>query len=159
MSRRPYPVGSPAMIRPLSAVAALAAILALAACGGSSELSKSELVSQADTICKKTSDKLDKIPPPRKQSDLSAYGQKASSAIADGTGQLRELKPPKAQQDDYDTFVSAAERQQKLASDLSEVSKDKDRSKIKKVLTDAQKADQEGKAAAKRIGLKECGKS
>jgi predicted small lipoprotein YifL len=148
------------MNRCVLSLAALLAALAIAACGGGGdELSKSELVSQADKICKDTSEQLDKIPTPNKPSDLSEYGQKASDVIGDGTKKLKELQPASDVKKDYDTFTNAAERQKELASDLAGVAKSGDRAKIQSVLTDAQKADSDGKAAAGRIGFKECGKS
>jgi hypothetical protein len=147
------------MNRRLLPLAASFAALALTACGGGGELSKSELVSQADKICKQTSAKLDKIPTPTKPADLEQYGQKASDAIGEGTSKLKDLNPPASVKKDYDTFTSAAERQKQLASDLANVAKSGDRAKIQAVLTKAQKADSEGKTAAKNIGFKECGKS
>jgi hypothetical protein len=144
--------------RALPLAAGLAA-LALAACGGGSELTKSELVTQADNICKDTSKELAKIPKPTKLSDLADYGNKASDAIGSGTKKLKGLDPEQSLQKDYDTFTDAAARQKQLASDLAGVAKSGDRAQIQAVLTKAQKADAEGKAAATRIGFKECGKS
>jgi hypothetical protein len=147
------------MNRRLLPLAASFAALALTACGGGGELSKSELVSKADKICKQTSADLDKIPTPTKPADLAEYGQKASDAIGEGTDKLKDLKPPSSVEKDYNTFTSAAARQKELASELADVAKSGDRAKIQAVLTKAQKADSEGKTAAKNIGFKECGKS
>src|SRR5215211_7637709 len=138
--------------RVLSLAAPLVA-LTLSACGGGGELKKSELVSQADKICKDTSAKLDKIPTPSKPADLSQYGQKASDAIGEGTKKLKDLKPAKSVEKDYDTFTNAADRQKDLAAELADIAKSGDRKKIQAVLTEAQKADSEGKAAASRIGF------
>src|SRR3954447_11871738 len=144
--------------RVLPLVAGLAALV-LAACGGGGELKKPELVSQADKICKDTSKELGKIPTPTKPADLADYGNKASDVIGAGTKKLKGMNPEQSLQKDYDTFTNAAERQKELASDLAGVAKSGDRAQIQAVLTKAQKADAEGKAAASRLGFKDCGKA
>ena len=142
---------------PLTAIA-----LGLSACGGSGgsgdQLSKSELVSKADAICKDVSAKLDKVPSPKTSADLTDYGNKASSIIKDGANKLDDLNPGSDTQKDFDQFVSAAKKQADLAGQLADAAKSSDQGKIRTILTDARKSDATGKAAAQKVGLKECGK-
>jgi hypothetical protein len=146
------------------AVVPLAAIaLSLSACGGSGggsgdQLSKSELVSKADAICKDVSAQLDKVPSPKTSADLSDYGNKASSIIKDGANKLDNLNADSSTQADFDKFVSAAKKQADLAGQLADAAKSSDQGKIRTILTQARVSDTQGKAAAKKVGLKECGK-
>ena len=146
----------------LSFLAVLVAALALSACGSSGgsggQLSKDDLVKQADAICKDVSAKLNKVPSPKSSADLSDYGNKASSIIAGGVDKLDNLQPSDSDKQSFDAFISAAKKQSDLAGQLADAAKSSDQTKIRSILVQAKASDTKGKAAAAKLGMQACGK-
>ena len=134
--------------------------LLLAACGssGGDKLSKSDLIAKADKICSDASKQVKALKP----SNLRDSGQvqKATSSAAklaqDAAGKLKDLTPPDSVKADYNTFTMSIISQAEKANALSDALKKKDKAKIKSSLQSLQQGGAKGKAAAQKIGFKEC---
>ena len=147
----------PPLISPVS-LPAIAA-LALAACGGGSGApSPSASSSPRPTTSARTRARSSTRSRRRRSRPTSPTTATRPARSVEGAKKLKDLDPPQRHQKDFDTFASAAERQKELASELADAAKSSDQAKIRTILTQAEGATAKGKAAATRIGLKECGK-
>jgi hypothetical protein len=153
--------------RRLAIVAALCSAVALGACGkgddddggggGGEPLSKAEFISKADAICKEAEQKIESQPDPQELGDLVGLAESSKKVTEDSLSDLRELEPPAEVRRDYETALQTLEGQLELLDDLKSGAEDEDAEAVQKVAERAQVLDRRGDAAAKRIGLKECG--
>jgi hypothetical protein len=141
---------------PLALSAALAASLALGACGGSA-LSKDEYVKQADAICKSFDAKQKKLPQPKSISDFADLTKKAKPLIEDQIKQLRGLKAPDSIKKQTNQAYDLLDQQVPKLDELSAAAKKNDTAKIQQVAVSAGKLSAQANAKAKEIGLKVCG--
>ncbi|WP_157260924.1 hypothetical protein [Patulibacter minatonensis] len=145
--------------------AALAALtLSLAACGGDDggsgdgTLSKGDLQSKANAVCKDVETRLKAVTQPSDIQDAnvaSAYFDKVAPLATDLVDRLKALKPGDAEKADYDAFTAASTK----VSDLLGTLKDKAKAKDQSGLQDLAKLDplgSEANAAAKKLGLDAC---
>src|SRR5712691_3183540 len=89
----------------------LAALLVLAACGGSSRLSKDEFTKKADAICAKYDAKAKAATQGATASPkaLAKSIDKLIPLVKKEAGELKDLKPPKDLQDRYDRWIKSGE--------------------------------------------------
>lgn len=99
---------------PLAVLAA--AVLLLSACGGSSRLTKAELIKQGDVICKDARTKADPVGTnlgAPSQANLSqwadAFGQ-LLPIYEDMTGKLKALSPPETDQATWDQITGGLDK-------------------------------------------------
>jgi hypothetical protein len=131
--------------------------LAFAGCGGGGdELSKSELISKADAICKAVNTKGDALGDPKSFADLEQLGAKARDISDNGVQKLKELEAPKEIQNDWTRFVDMADQQTRYASDLVDAAKARDQQKIQSIATRAGANSNRLHALARRNGFKDC---
>ena len=78
------------------AASALLVALLVAGCGGGGggRLSRTDYAKQADKICSTYNAKLNALPQPKSQAELSAFVGKAVPLVSDASDRLAELKPP-----------------------------------------------------------------
>ncbi len=88
--------------------AILIACVAITGCGGSSTLSKQELVNKANAICKSTRDAAVKIQPPTSSDAKSqaAYWDKAAPLLDKAVTQLSALNPDSSAKANWTVFVN-----------------------------------------------------
>jgi|SRR5829696_137960 len=141
-------------MRAHAAVTALL-LLPLAACGGG--LSKSELVSKGDAICKRVNDEVAKQPDPQTAADLEGLAKKTVKISDPAIDDMEALEPPDELEKDFDAFVASLKKQRNLTKEIGEAAGAGDTAKIQKVATDAQKAQAEYQRLSNKIGFKECG--
>lgn len=141
---------------PLLLSTALAASLALGACGGST-LSKDEYIKKADAICKDFDAKQKKLPDPKSISDFEDLTKKAKPLIKDQISQLRDLKAPDSIKKQADQAYDLLDQQVPKLDELSAAAKKNDTGKIQQVAQSASKLSEQANAKAKQIGLKVCG--
>lgn len=135
---------------------ALLAGLLIAACGGSEELSKGKLVSRGDKICKDTLAKLEKIDPPKSQSELGGVAKEAAKVIEPANEKIQDLKAKDSKvQKDLKLVQKAFARQVKVFN----AGKGGNRAKLESASKAGEKDFRDGRAAARRIGFKECGQA
>jgi hypothetical protein len=149
----------------LGSVLALAVLaLGLTACGSSdskdSGLSKSDLISKANAICKRGTKEGTAIKPPASLNDAAvaaAYFDKVEAVTKKETADLKALKPASDVKADYNAFTTA----QQTAEDLVEQITAKAHAKDASGQADIAKLGPLGKkvnAAAKKLGANDCTK-
>jgi len=149
----------------LPLVALLLAALTLGACGSSDdssdngELSKAQLIAQADTICRAAGNKIKALATPKSLSDVRAYTKDAAAATADGVGKLEGLSPPAAIKSDYEAFLAIVRNVTKQAAKAADATSPQDAAKLQATLKDVIKQGAESRRLAQKIGFKACGTS
>lgn len=148
------------------ALALLAAgALALPACGGDDEddggggeaLTKAQLVSQADAICRDLNQKVDALPEPESVEDIETFAQDLLDTVEPAVADLKALVPPSEVEADYDRAMELLDNQVERTRELQEAGKEGDEAKVRSVIASGEKDDAEGDRIARKIGLKECG--
>lgn len=99
-----------------SGAAALALVLAVAACGGSSQ-SIGRLRGQATRICQGALAGSDRIAAPSLASDTAAFLRRGTYVLRPELAQLQALRPPSDQADTYSAALAAASRQVTILDD------------------------------------------
>lgn len=143
-----------------AAVVSLAAVL-LAACG-EKRLSKDELITQADVICKEANDKLEAAgkqlgqnPTPEQ---IQALAEGAIPVINGAVTKLRALKPPKDDQQTIDNLWDKGVAIVPLLRQLADAAKAKDQAAVGVAFQKVEAASTEFDQLAQSYGFKECGK-
>lgn len=98
------------------AVAALALVVAVAACGGSSQ-SIGRLRGQATRICQGALAQSDRIAAPSLASDTAAFLRRGTYVLGPELAQLQALRPPSDQAGTYSAALAAASRQVTILDD------------------------------------------
>jgi hypothetical protein len=139
-------------------VAGLAVVAA--ACGGSDRLSKSEFISQADSICAKYEQKIRSAMqgiPAGNEAQLADAIERVLPVIRTGNGELRDLKPPENLQDRYDRWMQIGDDEVTAARKLHDALREGDRQGVQSAFADLQKADaQQDRLAREELGLTGC---
>lgn len=134
----------------------MAATLLLAACGGSDRLSKAELVTKADAICKATRDKLTALPQLQAGADLVAYARKTTAIAQNTLDQLRALKPPSNLEKPYKTYQNVVVRAIAATNELADPAIQKNPTRLRQLQLANQSLSVQARAAAQTIGFKVC---
>jgi hypothetical protein len=95
--------------RPNRAAALLSVALAtlvVVGCGGSSSLSRADLVSRANTICKRVNDKISAAGTATSAADVVRIGPGIVAAEQQGLNELRKLKPPSSLKADWNKILA-----------------------------------------------------
>src|SRR5690348_5755930 len=93
--------------------------LSLTACGGSgARLSRAAFDARADTVCRKYTSKIDKVPGPKNISQVSAYVDVVKPYIERGVDEIAHLRPPATLQHLYDEWLASQREGLKLADGL-----------------------------------------
>lgn len=145
--------------------------LTLAACGSSDEspgdpanrgsdaasdqLSKTELIAQADKICSGTAEKIRARPTPTSLPEIAQFSEGNANANDESVRKLRALTPPDSLKADYTAFTERAEMVGEQARDVAEAARTND---VNKLLSAAGKvaSDVESLRLARKIGFKVC---
>ena len=87
--------------------ALLAVCVAVAGCGGSSTLSRAELVKKANAICAQSESQAAKLQAPTSSDAKSqaAYWDKAVPVVSNASSQLSALKPDSSTSADWNAFI------------------------------------------------------
>jgi len=145
--------------RSLVAPALLAAV-AVAGCGGSKELSRSELIAKADPICRKANNALDssKITP----KNLPSLAPGLATTYEQASSELAKLKPPLSMAADWKVIVSGYRRAGVGFQELGVASKTSSLAKPSKTLIAGEKEQFGGQhdraVTASRNGFVDCSK-
>jgi hypothetical protein len=138
----------------------LAALLALVAAGcGSQALSKADYVAKADAICRTYDKKLEALPSPKSIKDIGTLADNAIPIVDEGIAKLRDLKPPDDLKSGVDHWLDLNKQNLDDFKKLRDAAKKGDASTTQALANQIGQHEKETDAAARKIGLKECGKS
>ncbi|MEP6976944.1 MAG: hypothetical protein ABI948_02705 [Thermoleophilia bacterium] len=142
------------------AASALLVALFVAGCGGggSSRLSRIEYAKQADRICLSYNAKLNGLPQPKSQAELSAFVGKAVPLVSDASDRLAELKPPQDEQRIADSWNQANSDIVRALQGLQDAAKAKNNAKMQTELAAGNKANSRANTLAKTLGMNACSK-
>jgi hypothetical protein len=143
----------------LGLAASLAAITALAGCGGSSGPSKADFAKKADALCA-TTNKLHPPLPTPKTATAAAAQQAAEVQIRTQLDQqLKALKVPGSAKADFDAYNAGTQR---IIATITTMKTDATSSNQRKYAADQQvfqQASVEREKSAVKLGFKTCGRS
>jgi hypothetical protein len=139
------------------------AVVALVAggCGSKSGgLSKSEFVKQANAICAKYEQRVQKRMagiPAGNEAQLASSIEKVLPVIREGNDELRSLKPPDGLQGHYDRWMKIADAEVAAASKLQNALRKGDRQAIQSAFAELQTKDvDQDRLARQELGLNGC---
>jgi ABC-type phosphate/phosphonate transport system substrate-binding protein len=134
---------------------ALLAAVAVAGCGGSKELSRSELVAKANTICKHGNDalKTSKISP----ANLATVAPQVAAVDRQVSSELAKLKPPSAMSADWAAIVDGWQKAGEGLTKIGQAAQAKQ--KTQEMIGEGifTKAQDDRAVTARRNGLESCG--
>jgi hypothetical protein len=139
------------------ALLVVAVVLAVGACGDdSNQLTKSELVTQADTICRSMNARIEKLGKPRSLAGVERVGSQARRISDEQVKKLLDLKAPKDFADEWKRLVAIAGRATGYAGEVAAAAKAKDRQKIRSIVTAGIRTTKRFDALARRNGFRDC---
>jgi hypothetical protein len=95
-------------------LAALAALLAIAGCGGGGGMSAKDYRAKADAICTTIRSERDRIPPAQDLEQLKAVGRTTIAINTDAVRHLKALDPPGDLKGSHEVIVTRLEETVKL---------------------------------------------
>lgn len=157
----------------LGAFALVALAVALTGCGdaktsgaaaGSSSappikterLTKSELISRADAICKDMQEQIKAVPPPENIAGLADALAKQIEISQPAIKQLLTLNPPADIADTYDSWTTKMQELHEMTIRARSAAKDGPSGEIGKIVTEGGKIDQQANALGTKLGFKVC---
>jgi hypothetical protein len=145
------------MIR--GALAVGAALLLAAGCGGGGgSLSKGDYAKKADAICAKYNRKINALGSPKSLADIGPFADKALALERKGNQELRDLKPPKDEEQTAKRWTAQNDKVADAVADLSAAAKKNNRAGIQAALRRGQAANKQANALAKQLGAQVCGR-
>jgi ABC-type sugar transport system ATPase subunit len=146
--------------RALVAIALMgAALTAASGCGSSSKpLTRAELTTKANTICRKVTVKLQAATKKGVSSvqQIAHLAPQLASFEETALMELGKLIPPAELENDWKTFISGAQTLAENTSKLGEYAKANNLKGAKALIKSSTKTQQQMVTIAKRDGLKEC---
>jgi hypothetical protein len=150
----------------VSATALAATVgLTLSACGGgSSGLSRTDLATKANAICKSVNAKLDAVPAPSASGiqdapTAAAYFDKLLPIVTSAQSQVEGLKADDDAKADWAAFVKAEASSTNLLKSVDAKAHAADPSGLSDLQTEGPKTDAAVNAAAQKIGATDCADS
>jgi hypothetical protein len=145
------------MARGALTLAASAALLALAACGGEEQqLSQAELREQGNAICARYDKQIDEIAVPSSVEQIPAYVAKAAPIVEDEIEALKELDPSDKDQETFDQMIAEEEKTLVAGRALSDAAEKNDEAAVEKALNEGNTSSNRADEHARALGLTKC---
>jgi len=142
--------------RRIGALALSAIVLAAPGCGKSSKpLTRAQLISQADAICKRVNAKL-KVSKINSKQDIARVVPQLATYEQQALADLGKLVPPASMANDWKTIVAGAQTLADNTAKLGEYAKENKLKAARGLVSTSEKVQQQVQATAKRDGFKEC---
>jgi hypothetical protein len=140
-----------------SALAAAGLTLVVAAGCGGGRLSHGEFVKKADAVCSAYRAQTTPAVSPRSYDGIVAWGRRTLPIYAAALRRLRQLQPPRADEQTVHAWLAADARVQRATRDLVEAAQKRDYPSVSAAVSRAQLAGSESRQAATTLGLQVCG--
>jgi len=143
----------------MTRVAAAGVVLALvlAGCGGGGgRLSKDDYAKQADAICSKYNRKIQALGAPKSLAEIGGFADKALALTRKGNDELKQLEPPKNEEQTAKEWVAQNDLVANAVADLRDAAKKNDRAAIQTALRRGQAANNTANSLARDLGLRVC---
>jgi hypothetical protein len=144
------------MVRGALSLAAGAAALLVAGCGGEERLSQAEFQEQGNAICAKYDKQIEEIGTPTSVEEVPAYVNKVLPIVERQIEDMKELNPPEEDQETYDKMIAEAEKTVDAGRDLGEAAEANDDAAIEKALNEGNAASDRADEHATELGLTDC---
>jgi hypothetical protein len=145
------------MRRGLAVLVVLAALALAAGCGGGGkQLTKAELVTQADAICRKYEAKINALGEPTSLAGLKEFADKAVPLFDSGLDELRALQPPENLEGTYREWLETGEKQREAAERIGDAADKGDEQGLQRIIRDLGTSEQRSNALAAQLGFKDC---
>ncbi len=140
-----------------SATATLAATaIVLGGCGGSAApLTRAELISKADTICKRVSGKLT-TKTITSVKDVARTAPQLAAVEQEALNELSKLEPPASIENDWKTFIAGAQRLAENTSKLGEYAKANTLKGSAGLIASSEQTIKQMTAIARKYGISSC---
>jgi hypothetical protein len=144
------------MVRTALTLAAGAAALVVAGCGGEERLSQAEFREEGNAICAKYDKQIEEIGTPTSVEEVPAYVNKVLPIVERQIGDMKELNPPEEDQEAYDDMIVEAEKTLAAGRDLAEAAEANDEAAVEKALNEGNAASDRADEHATELGLTDC---
>jgi hypothetical protein len=144
--------------RRVTGALALAGALTVAGCGdsGPPRMSKEAYQRRGDAICTSYLDRIKKLGTPSELSEISPYIAKALPILSETVDRLGTLRPPKALDDEFESYLEAMQATRKRAIDLRNAAARADGGAVEGLLADAARAGSTTDDLARKAELEAC---
>jgi hypothetical protein len=140
----------------LATVALAATALAVGGCGGSSQpLTRAELTSKADAICKRVSGKLAAKTVTSVQ-DVARTAPELAAVEQEALNELSKLEPPASIENDWKVFIAGAQKLAENTSKLGEYAKSNSLKGTAGLIASSEQTVKQMTAIAKKYGITDC---
>jgi hypothetical protein len=144
------------MVRGALTLAAGAAALLVAGCGGEERLSQAEFQEQGNAICAKYDKQIEELGTPTSVEEVPGYVNKALPIVERQIEDMKELNPPEEDQETFDAMISEGEKTVEAGRDLGEAAEANDQAAIEKALNEGNAASDRADEHATDLGLTDC---
>jgi hypothetical protein len=142
---------------PAFAVLGLAITIAVAGCGGDDSRSREEFISEAGAICEEYDQRVDQVEEPESVDEMERYVNEVRPVVEDGFNQLEELQPPEELEERWDELMASKGETLEVLDDLDEAAAKGDLDRMREIIEEASRREEESDRIARAIGLQECG--
>jgi hypothetical protein len=122
-------------------------------------LTKAALVREADAICKRVNTRVKALAAPGNREEAVRVLDKTVEITQEGLGAIKELRPPSALETVYDAWVEKIEALVDTAKQARDAAKRDDEQTFQDALAKGNRLNRDAKRAARKVGLRECGRS
>jgi len=133
-------------------------VLAAAGCGGDDGgPSKKEYIVDLDKVCKRSNEKIQKVPAPKSIKGIGTYTRKTRPIIEGSIKEAEDLELPKEQGDGFEAYVTDSKDSLTGLDDLQKAADANDTAAVRRVFAKITVENKKRDAQAKKLGLKQCG--
>lgn len=132
-------------------------VLAVAACGGSSGLSKDEFIEQGDALCQRFQDETDEVAEPETEEELVEYLDEVIGIAQSTQEDFEALDPPEGGESVHEALVDSLEKSIAKVREARDAFEDDDQEAFEAAFEEAVELGEASDEEAKAYGFEVCG--